>query len=142
MAPRRKRRRLIHVKNPSVSSINADDSRVDLSCCNNGDLSQAESQTRKLQKKQIILPGQIEETLKLLGLQDDKIYSKDAQLRGILNHLKDSKIGTYIKCCVCYTWYFLSDVKDVLQIPGTKTHYKENILCTRFILHDLCFLLH
>jgi hypothetical protein len=121
MAPRRKRRRLIHVKNSSLSSINADGSRIDLSCCRNADLNKADSQTRKLQKKQIILPEQIEEKLKLLGLEDDKIYSKDAQLRGILNHLKDSKIGTYIKCCVCYTWFFLSDVKDVLQIPGTKT---------------------
>ena len=120
MAPRRKRRRLSDVKKSSLSSINVDGSRIDLRCCSNGDLSKAEKQTRKLQKKQIILPEQIGETLKLLGLHDDQSHSKDAQLRGILVHLKDSKIGTYVKCCVCYTWFFLSDVKDVLQIPGKK----------------------
>ena len=108
MAPRRKRRRMIAVKKTEIEC-----SGLEL----RGGLSGVDSKTRKLQKKQIILPEQIDETLELIGLQDSD-HSKDAQIRGILNYLKDTKIGTYVRCCVCNTWFFLSDIKDVQEIPG------------------------
>ena len=86
--------------------------------CGNGDSSRIESKTTKVQKKQIVLPQNFEKSLKLIGLDDSITYTKDEQIKGLLNHLKDSKVGTYVKCCVCSTWFFLLDVKDVLEIPG------------------------
>ena len=116
MAPQRKPRNIISVKSSNLSDNQIKCTYIG-SSCNDGNFSEAEGKTRKLQKKQVILPDQIEDTLKLIGLHDTS-HSKNIQIRGILNHLKDFKIGTYVKCCVCKTWYFLSDVKDVLVIPG------------------------
>ena len=119
MAPRRYKsyKDLNDVKNKISKQKEVTNKRKDY-CCNNGDLSRVESKTTKVQKKQIVLPQKLEETLKSIGLDDSNEHTKDEQIKGLLHHLKDSKIGTYVKCCVCKTWFFLSDVKDVLQIPG------------------------
>ena len=119
MAPRRKRRRKISDKTSSLSSLSYTQNvcpEVKLSL--DGSLTVVKSKTRKLQRKQRILPEKVSETLKLIGLQDSTYNSKDTQIRGILNYLKDSKIGTYVSCSVCNTWLYLSDIKDVQEIPG------------------------
>ena len=123
MAPRRKRRRMSAVKKPSLpSTVNEYSglklSVIDSACKLSGTHSRVcGAKTRKLQKKEMILPEEIEGTLKSIGLHGDK-YSKDVQIRGVLKKLKDTKIGTYVMCCVCKEWFFLSDIKDVQQIPG------------------------
>ena len=119
MAPRRSKNdtNLNNVKTKISKQSEVKNKKKDYSC-GNGDLSNIEKKTRKLQKKQIVLPHKFEQALSLIGLNDSNKYTKDEQIKGLLNYLKDSKIGTYVKCCVCSTWFFLSDVKDVLQIPG------------------------
>ena len=119
MAPRRYKsyQDLNNVKNKISKEKEVTNKRKDYSC-GNGDLSRIDSKTTKVQKKQIVLPEKFEESLKLIRLDDSSTYTKDEQIKGLLNHLKDSKVGTYVKCCVCSTWFFLLDVKDVLDIPG------------------------
>ena len=119
MAPRRYKsyQDINDVKSKISKEKEVANKRKDYSC-GNGDLSRIESKTTKVQKKQIVLPQKFEESLKLIGLDDSSTYTKDEQIKGLLNHLKDSKVGTYVKCCVCSTWFFLLDVKDVLEIPG------------------------
>ena len=131
MAPRRYKsyQDLNDVKNKISKQKEVTNKRKDYSC-GNGDLSRIESKTTKVQKKQIVLPQKFEESLKLIGLDDSKRYTKDEQIKGLLNHLKDSKVGTYVKCCVCSTWFFLLDVKDVLEIPG---NYFKIVLCILYI---------
>ena len=140
MAPRRKRRRMLPVKKASLLSKTVNEysgmtlSGIDSECKLSGPNNRVcETRTRKLQKKQMILQEDIEETLKSIGLYGDS-YSKDVQIRGILKTLKDAKVGTYVMCCVCKEWYFLSDIKDVQEIPSKNIIQFNTILNINFVL--------
>ena len=116
MPPRRKPRHMAAIKESDSSSNMMKNPNSGLSCCESS-LSGKEQKTKKLQKNQIIAGDQIEEVLEKIGLHDVS-HSRDAQIRGLLEYLKDLKVGTYVMCCICKTWFFLSDQKDVLEIPG------------------------
>ena len=95
MAPRRYKsyQDLNDVKSKISKEKEVANKRKDYSC-GNGDLSRIESKTTKVQKKQIVLPQKFEESLKLIGLDDSNTYTKDEQIKGLLNYLTTYQITT------------------------------------------------
>ena len=91
--------------------------------CNGKSVSVFRAKTTKIQKRQTILPDEIDEILKTIGMDDSETYTKDQQIRAILKMLKDANIGTYVMCCKgseCGRWFQFPNMKDVLEVPGNE----------------------